>query len=78
MNKNETPDNRLNYGKFILTPKQRDVLSLLAQGLRNKEIAKKMNISVSTVKLHISGIFIRLNVCTRTAAVIKAQKLNLI
>ena len=37
-----------------------------------------MGLAVSTVKLHVSGILRRLNVRTRTAAIIKAQKLGLI
>ena len=61
-----------------LTPKQEEVLKYLVQGFQNKEIAFQMNLSVSTVKLHVSGLMLRLNVRTRTAAVIKAQRLNLI
>lgn len=61
-----------------LTPKQEEVLKYLAQGFQNKEIAFQMNLSVSTVKLHVSGLMLRLNVRTRTAAVIEAQRLNLI
>ncbi|MBO4539663.1 MAG: response regulator transcription factor, partial [Clostridia bacterium] len=47
-------------------------------GLTNKEIAFQMNKSVSTVKQHISGMMLRLDVHTRTGIVIKAQKLGLI
>lgn len=61
-----------------LTPKQTEVLKYLAQGFQNKEIAFQMNLSVSTVKLHVSGLMLRLNVKTRTAAVVEAQRLNLI
>ena len=50
----------------------------MAQGFQNKEIAFQMNLSVSTVKLHVSGLMLRLNVKTRTAAVVEAQRLNLI
>ena len=61
-----------------LTPQQFNVLKLLTLGLQNKEIADRMGLAVSTVKLHVSGILRRLNVRTRTAAVIKAQKQGLI
>ena len=61
-----------------LTPQQLNVLKLLTLGLQNKEIADRMGLAVSTVKLHVSGILRRLNVRTRTASVIKAQKLGLI
>ena len=61
-----------------LTPQQLNVLKLLTLGLQNKEIADRMGLAVSTIKLHVSGILRRLNVRTRTAAVIKAQKQGLI
>ena len=61
-----------------LTSKQKEVLKYLAQGFQNKEIAIRMNLSVSTIKLHVSGIMLRLNAKTRTVAVVEAQRLNLI
>ena len=61
-----------------LTLKQQEVLTYLAKGFQNKEIAFQMNLSVSTVKLHVSGLMLRLNVRTRTAAVVEAQRLHLI
>ena len=75
MSKKETV---VNGNGFYLTFKQKEVLRHLAEGLQNKQIAYAMNLSVSTVKLHICGIFLRLEVHTRTAAVVKAQKLGLI
>lgn len=78
MAKKETSDNDLDYNGFRLTSKQKEVLGHLAEGLQNKQIALVMNLSVSTVKLHVSGILLRLEVKTRTAAVVKAQKLGLI
>ena len=64
--------------QFRLTPREFEVLKLLALGLQNKEIAYQMQKSVSTVKQHISGMMLRLGVHTRTGIVIKAQKLGLI
>ena len=64
--------------QFHLTPREFEVLKLLALGLQNKEIAYQMQKSVSTVKQHISGMMLRLGVHTRTGIVIKAQKLGLI
>ena len=61
-----------------LTAKQQEVLTYLAQGLQNKEIALKMDCSASTVKQHVSGIMLRLNINTRTAVVVTAKKLGLI
>ena len=67
-----------NRNFYHLTPQQIKVLKLLALGLQNKEIAYRMQKSVSTVKQHISGMMLRLGVNTRTAVVIKAQELGLI
>ena len=78
MSNNENPENNPHYNNFILTPKQKEVLGFLAKGLQNKEIAAEMDLSVSTVKLHVSGILLRLNAKTRTAAVITAQKSGLV
>ena len=72
-------ENELSQKKqFHLTPQQIEVLKLLAQGLMNKEIAFRMEKSISTIKQHISGMMLRLNVYTRTGVVIEAQKLGLI
>lgn len=78
MSKNENDHNASPYSRFVLTPKQKIVLRHLAKGLLNKEIAAAMGLSVSTVKLHVSGILLRLNVHSRTAAVVTAQKLGLL
>ena len=78
MSNNNDSENDPHYSRFVLTPKQKEVLGFLATGLQNKEIAKAMGLSVSTVKLHVSGILLRLDVHTRTAALVKAQKLGLI
>ena len=52
----------------VLTRRQIDVLSLLAQGLPNKTIAAKLELSEKTVKSHITSIFRVLNVVNRTQA----------
>ena len=78
MSKKETSDSNIDYNGFRLTPKQKEVLIYLAKGMQNKQIAEAMNLSVSTIKLHVSSILLRLKVKTRTAAVVKAQKLGLV
>jgi RNA polymerase sigma factor (sigma-70 family) len=55
-----------------LTEREREVLELLAQGLTNKEIAKKLVITTNTVKRHLKAIFEKLDVHTRSAATAKA------
>ncbi|RUO98687.1 response regulator transcription factor [Hyphomicrobium sp.] len=59
-----------------LTPKQLSVLRMLRQGLLNKQIAHELQIEETTVKAHVSEILRKLNVSSRTQAVIEAQKLD--
>ena len=59
-----------------LTPQQLRVLELLGQGLLNKQIAHELEIVESTVKAHVSAILRKLNVYSRTQAVLLAQKLR--
>ncbi|MGN1079795.1 MAG: response regulator transcription factor [Alphaproteobacteria bacterium] len=63
--------------ELTITPKQKEVLFYLAQGYQNKEIAYKMGLSVSTIKLHLAGLYLRLNVKSRIGALIIAQQLGL-
>ena len=61
-----------------LTRREIDVLKLLAEGLFNKEIASRLNISERTVKNHVSNIFKKISVSDRTQAAVFAIKNNLI
>ena len=61
-----------------LTPRQIEVVKKWALGLQNKQIAHEMNLSEATVKLHMSGLFFRLGVKNRTAALLKAMEMHLI
>ena len=57
-----------------LTTREIEVLEMLAEGLGNKAIARRLNLSEHTVKFHISSIFSKLNVSSRTEAVILGAK----
>ena len=61
-----------------LTPRELEVLRLIAAGLRNQEIADQLFISVATVKRHISNIYGKLGVSHRTQAVAHARELGLV
>ncbi|BAY82363.1 LuxR family two component transcriptional regulator [Calothrix parasitica NIES-267] len=61
-----------------LTPREIEILQMLTPGLSNKAIAKQLNISDHTVKFHVSSIFQKLNVSTRTEAVAVGVRLGLI
>jgi two-component system, NarL family, response regulator YdfI len=53
----------------LLTPREKEVLQLLAQGLPNKQIAQSIGISENTIKYHISSIYSKLGASNRTEAV---------
>jgi NarL family two-component system response regulator YdfI len=53
----------------VLTPREVEVLGMMAEGLGNKEIGWRLGISEHTVKYHISSIFAKLNATSRTEAV---------
>ena len=60
-----------------LTPREMDVLRLLAQGLINKEIAQELGIGDKTVKTHVSNILGKLGVLSRTQAAVYAVQMGL-
>ena len=60
-----------------LSPREQEVLHSLAQGLRNKEIAAQLRVSVGTVKTHLRHIYHKLEVSDRVSAVLEAFQLRL-
>lgn len=62
----------------VLSKRELDVLRLIADGLGNKEIATRLEISLSTVKTHIEDILQRLKVSDRTQAAVKAVRQGLL
>jgi NarL family two-component system response regulator LiaR len=63
---------------FQLTDRELEVLVLLAEGLTNQQSAQKLSISVSTLKYHMTNIYRKLGVQTRSEALVLATKNNLI
>ena len=63
--------------RIALTERQVQVLSMICQGMSNREIADQLGITEITAKSHVGGIFRELHVASRTQAVLVAQKLGL-
>ena len=63
--------------QISLTTRQREVLALLAEGKPNKLIARALDLTEGTVKIHVAAIFRALEVSNRTEAVIAARRLGL-
>ncbi len=61
-----------------LTPREQDVLEMLAEGLSNKMIAYRLSISAHTAKFHVNAILAKLGAGTRTEAVTRGIRLGLI
>ena len=70
--------NETEGGSTGLSKRERAVLTAMADGLSNKEIARRLGISFHTVKFHVASILEKLDVDTRTEAVIKAAQLGLV
>ncbi len=60
-----------------LTAREEEVLTLVAQGRTNQEIAKELYLSLKTVRNHVSNIFLKLQVADRSQAVIRAREAGL-
>jgi two-component system, NarL family, nitrate/nitrite response regulator NarL len=60
------------------TPREREVLALLSEGLANRAIAERLGISRHTVKFHINALLQKLGVEGRTEAVVRAARLGLV
>lgn len=60
------------------TPREREVLALLSEGLPNRAIAERLGISRHTVKFHVNALLQKLGVLGRTEAVVRAARLGLV
>jgi len=72
--------NRANYqaSRFDLTDREKEVLSLMTEGLNNLEIADRLIVSRSTVKFHVSSVLAKLGATSRTEAVAIALNNHLV
>jgi LuxR family maltose regulon positive regulatory protein len=62
----------------VLTPKERQVMEMLARNLSNKEIGRAMEVGETTVKWHVKNLFAKLDAGTRKQVVLRARILGLI
>ncbi len=65
-------------GSEPLTPREREVLALLAEGLGNKAIAVRLGVSEHTAKFHVNAILAKLGVDSRAEAIVRAARLGLV
>lgn len=78
LNENYFPNNLIMKSfNNIVTNKQIDVIKLINKGLSNKQIAYELNISESTVKVHITNILKRMNCFNRVQMINKAKELDI-
>jgi DNA-binding NarL/FixJ family response regulator len=61
-----------------LTPRERDVLTAMADGASNKVIARRLGISFHTAKFHVASILTKLDADTRTEALARAARMGLV
>ena len=66
-----------NAGAVNRTPREREVLTYLARGVSNKEIANALGLQLVTVKLHVRGVCRKLDAKNRTQAALKAKEMGL-
>jgi DNA-binding CsgD family transcriptional regulator len=71
-------DRQASPGDIELTPRELDVLALMAEGASNKMIARQLGISVHTVKFHVGSLLDKLDATGRTDAVAHAARRGVI
>ena len=72
------PESRPAASAEAFTPREREVLALLARGLSNRDIADALEISAHTAKFHVNSILQKLGVERRTEAVVRAARMGLV
>jgi len=69
--------NETELKKLNLTTREYEVLQLLTQGRSNAEMAEQLFLSLSTIKTHVSNLFVKMEVKSRTQAIEKAKRLKI-
>lgn len=71
------PDSSASIAFPLLTAREREVLNLMAEGLNNASIARRLVLSPKTVRNHISAIFSKLQITERATAIVRAREVGL-
>lgn len=78
----QKPSNQIvelnSYNPYNLTSREQEVLKLLVEGYRNQEIASSLYITVATVKAHLTTIFEKLEVDSRSRAIVRSLQMGLV
>lgn len=74
----DSDDDLPGVSEVTLTPREREVLALLAEGLSNKRVARELGVTESTVKFHVQAIYSKLGVQSRAGAVSRGIQLGLV
>ena len=69
--------NEIELKKLNLTKREYEILQLVTKGQSNSDIANNLFLSISTVKTHVSNLYIKMNVNSRAMAIAKAKKLKI-
>lgn len=75
---NESQSSTFSKQDIKLTNKESEILSIMAQGFTNKELASAFSVSVKTIEFHISSIIKKLGATNRTEAINNAHKFNML
>lgn len=70
--------NETELKKLNLSDREYEVLQLMAKGYSNADIAESLFLSISTIKTHVSNLFVKMDVESRTQAIVKANRLKII
>lgn len=70
--------NETRLNELDLSEREYEVLQLMAKGYSNAEIAESLFLSVNTIKTHVSNLFVKMNVESRTRAVVKAKDMGIV
>ena len=72
----EAAQRREQQGLLVLTPRELDVLKLVASGMTNAEAGRNLQLSVHAIKFHLAAIYRRLGVSNRTEAAVTYLRLS--